>query len=99
LVCLATGNAGVNWTPFVITSILIQGVVIAFLSLLLWFWLLRHYLASRVSIFTFLTPLLGVTFGVWILDDPLHPEFVWGALMVLSGMILVNIPKKKQQVV
>jgi drug/metabolite transporter (DMT)-like permease len=89
----------VNWTPFVITSILIQGVVIAFLSLLLWFWLLRHYLASRVSIFTFLTPLLGVTFGVWILDDPLHPEFVWGALMVLSGMILVNIPKKKQQVV
>ena len=99
VVCALTGQAGVIWTPFVISSILIQGVVIAFMSLLIWFWLLRHYLASRVSIFTFLTPLMGVTFGVWILDDPLHPEFVWGAVMVLSGMVLVNIPKKKQQAV
>jgi drug/metabolite transporter (DMT)-like permease len=97
--CALTGQAGVIWTPFVISSILIQGVVIAFMSLLIWFWLLRHYLASRVSIFTFLTPLMGVTFGVWILDDPLHPEFVWGAAMVLSGMVLVNIPKKKQRAV
>ena len=99
VVCALTGQAGVIWTPFVISSILIQGVVIAFMSLLIWFWLLRHYLASRVSIFTFLTPLMGVTFGVWILDDPLHPEFVWGAVMVLSGMVLVNIPKKKQRAV
>jgi drug/metabolite transporter (DMT)-like permease len=75
-------------------SIVGQGFFIAFLSLLVWFWLLKHYLASRVSIFTFLTPLLGVSFGVLILDEPLHAEFVWGALLVMIGVIMVNWPSK-----
>jgi drug/metabolite transporter (DMT)-like permease len=75
-------------------SIVGQGIFIAFLSLLVWFWLLKHYLASRVSIFTFLTPLLGVSFGVLFLDEPLHAEFVWGALLVMIGVIMVNWPSK-----
>ena len=78
-------------------SILAQGVVISFFSLLLWFWLLRHYLASRVTIFSFLTPLIGVGFGVWLLDEPLHREFMWGALMVIVGVILVNLAPKAQR--
>jgi len=92
--CLLTGQFVVRWSTFLVISIVSQGVFIAFLSLLVWFWLLKHYLASRVSIFTFLTPLLGVTFGVLILDEPLHAEFVWGALLVMIGVIMVNWPSK-----
>lgn len=92
--CLATDQWGVRWSPFLVVSIVGQGIFIAFLSLLVWFWLLKHYLASRVSIFTFLTPLLGVSFGVLILDEPLHLEFVWGALLVMLGVITVNWPSK-----
>lgn len=92
--CLVTGQFEVRWTPFIVVSLISQGVFIAFLSLLVWFWLLKHYLASRVSIFTFLTPLIGVSFGVMILDEPLHTEFVWGALMVMLGVIVVNWPSK-----
>lgn len=92
--CLLTDQFRVQWSQFLVVSIISQGIFIAFLSLLVWFWLLKHYLASRVSIFTFLTPLLGVTFGVLILDEPLHAEFVWGALLVMIGVIMVNWPSK-----
>lgn len=94
LACLLTGQSEVRWNQFLVVSIISQGIFIAFLSLLVWFWLLKHYLASRVSIFTFLTPLLGVTFGVLILDEPLHAEFVWGAILVMLGVVMVNWPSK-----
>jgi len=28
------------------------------------------------------------------LDEPLHAEFVWGALLVMIGVIMVNWPSK-----
>lgn len=96
--CFLSGQFEVRWSQFLVISIVSQGIFIAFLSLLVWFWLLKHYLASRVSIFTFLTPLLGVSFGVLILDEPLHAEFVWGALMVMIGVIMVNWPSKLVEV-
>ena len=98
LLCLLLGQTNIHWSPFLISSILGQGVVISFFSLLVWFWLLRHYLASRVSIFTFMAPLIGVGFSVWLLDEPLHSEFIWGALMVMAGVILVNLAPQTRRV-
>ncbi|MDB6153011.1 MAG: EamA-like transporter family protein [Chthoniobacteraceae bacterium] len=71
-------------------SLVFQTVVVAFTSFLLWFWLLRKYLASRLSIFSFLTPLFGVLFGVLFLKEPLDPRFVLGAMLVLAGITIVN---------
>src|SRR5690625_287794 len=71
-------------------SMAYQTLLVAFGSLLAWYWLIRHYLASRVAVFTFLTPLLGVAFGVWLLDDPLEPGFVVGAVLVCVGITVVN---------
>lgn len=86
-----TGQLGhVVLTPLAWTSLLFQGVVISFASYLAWFWLLRRYLASRVSIFSFMTPLFGVTFGVILLGEPLTPAFGGGALLVLLGVVLVS---------
>jgi drug/metabolite transporter (DMT)-like permease len=70
--------------------VLLQGVVVSFLSYLAWFWLLRRYLASNMAVFSFMTPLFGVTFGVLILDEPLSLNFVAGALLVLLGIVLVS---------
>lgn len=72
-------------------SMVFQVVVIAFASYLAWFWLLRHYLASRLSAFSFLTPLFGVGFGVLLLGEQLTGRFIAGALLVLAGIVLVNV--------
>lgn len=79
-----------RWTPFAIASILLQGVVVSFFTYLVWFWLLRRYLASNMAVFSFMTPLFGVTFGVLVLDEPLTLNFVIGAVLVLSGITLVS---------
>ncbi len=79
-----TWSAGLGW------NLLFQIVVVAFASYLYWFWLLRKYLASRLSVFSFLTPIFGITFGVLVLKEPLDPRFVIGALLVLTGIAAVN---------
>lgn len=90
-----SGQTVVHWTPEVILALAAQGIAIAFFTLLVWFWLLTHYLASRLASFTFLTPLFGVAFGVWLLDDPLDAAFVLGAALVIVGVSVVNHPKSR----
>jgi drug/metabolite transporter (DMT)-like permease len=77
-------------TPMAVGSVLFQGVVVSFVSYLIWFWLLRRYLASNLAVFSFMTPLFGVTLGVLILDEPLSLNFVGGAVLVLLGITLVS---------
>ena len=80
----------VRWSPVAIGSIVLQGVVVSFFTYLAWFWLLRRYLASNMAVFSFMTPLFGVTFGVLVLDEPLTLNFIIGAALVLSGITLVS---------
>jgi drug/metabolite transporter (DMT)-like permease len=77
-------------TPLVVTSLLYQGGIVAFASYLAWFWLLTRYLAARLSVFAFLTPLFGVAAGVTVLGEPLRPVFVAGVALVGAGIYLVN---------
>jgi drug/metabolite transporter (DMT)-like permease len=67
-----------------------QSLIVSFASFLAWFWLLRRYLASRLGVFSFLTPLFGVLLGVWLLGESLEPAFVLGSGLVLAGIGLVS---------
>lgn len=79
----------------VLGSLFYQSVLVAFASYLAWFWLLRQYLASRLSVFSFLTPLFGVAFGVVLMHDPVGLRFALAAALVLAGIVLVNRPARK----
>jgi drug/metabolite transporter (DMT)-like permease len=86
----ATGQARFNPTPLVWASLVFHSLVVSFASFLVWFWLLRHYLASRLGVFSFLTPLFGIVFGAWLLREPIELSFLLGALPVLVGIVLVS---------
>lgn len=79
-----------RWSVLAVGSILLQGVVVSFASYLAWFWLLRRYLASNMAVFSFMTPLFGVSFGVLVLDESLSLNFIIGAALVLAGILLVS---------
>lgn len=87
---IGTGQAHFNPTPAVWASLLFHSVVVSFASFLLWFWLLRKYLASRLGVFSFMTPLFGVVLGAWLLQEPLEASFLVGAVPVLIGIVLVS---------
>ena len=77
-------------TPASVASLLFQAIVVSFASYLTWFWLLRRYLATRLSVFSFMTPIFGVAFGVIVLGDPVTPAFGAGAALVLAGITSVS---------
>jgi drug/metabolite transporter (DMT)-like permease len=62
------------------------------LTFLLWFGLVKAYSASKLSAFTFITPLFGVVASYFILHDTLTPAFGAAALLVIAGLYLVNRP-------
>ena len=72
-----------------------QIVIVAFASYLAWFWLLTRYLASRLLVFSFLTPLFGVGFGMILMRDQPSLNFFAAAAMVVGGIVLVNMPSRK----
>ena len=84
------GQAAIRPTALAWGNLAFQSVIVSFASFLLWFWLLKKYLASQLGVFSFLTPLFGVAFGVWLLGEPLEPRFVAGAGLVLLGIVGVS---------
>jgi len=69
-----------------------QAVWVVGATFLLWFMLVKTYSASKLSAFTFLTPLFGVAAGHFILDEPLTLAFGGAAILVTAGLYLVNRP-------
>jgi len=72
-----------------------QIVIVACISYLAWFWLLTRYLAGRLLVFSFLTPLFGVGFGMVLMGDHPSLHFFAAAAMVVGGIVLVNLPARK----
>ena len=77
-------------TPAAIIGVLFQTVMISIVSYLLWFWLLRHYLTSRLMLFSLMTPFFGVMFGAVFLHDRIDLRFGLGSVFVLGGILIVN---------
>lgn len=84
------GQGEFRLTPIVWSSLLYQSVIIGFASFLVWFWLLRNYLASRLGVLTFMTPIFGIIFGVVFLNEPLEFRFLLGTLFVTAGIMIVT---------
>jgi drug/metabolite transporter (DMT)-like permease len=73
-----------------LASIAYQTVWVVAVTYLAWFALVKTYSASRLSAFTFLTPIFGVIFGKLVLDEPVTPAFLAALALVAFGIIMVN---------
>jgi drug/metabolite transporter (DMT)-like permease len=83
-------QTAIQFTPLAWGSLIFQSLVVCFASYLAWFWLLKHYSASQLGVFSFLTPIFGVALGVGLLGEQLELSFMIGAALVVSGIILVS---------
>lgn len=87
---VCTGQAHVKPSEPAILVLLFQTLFISIMSYLVWFWLLRHYLTSRLMLLSLLTPLFGVLFGALLLGEPVEARFALGSILVLGGILIVN---------
>ncbi len=79
-----------HWGGPALWSLVFQIAVISFASYLVWFWLVRHYPATRISVFVLLTPVFGLLAGVALLGEPLSARLVVALAAVCGGIALVN---------
>ncbi|CAN5408664.1 DMT family transporter [soil metagenome] len=93
---LATLVSGENLPvmPGTITLSLLawQAIWVVGMTFMMWVGLVRVYSASKLSAFTFITPLIGVIGGTLIMHDPIGPAFAVAAVLVIIGLYLVNKP-------
>ena len=94
LLALAAALAGEAWPRdagrIAWGALAFQTVVVSFASYLTWFWLVRHYPATRVSAFTLLTPVAGLAAGVLLLGEPLTARLGIALLAVVLGLALMQ---------
>ncbi len=80
----------VQWGAALWASMFFQAVIVAFASYLVWFWLIRHYPATHLASFTFLTPLFGLLMGWALLGEAITLQLVLALCGVAVGIWLVN---------
>jgi drug/metabolite transporter (DMT)-like permease len=81
--------------PLALSLLAYQAFWVVGLTFLLWFALVKTYSASKLSAFTFITPLFGVVASYFIMHDRLSLAFGAAALLVIAGLYLVNKPETK----
>jgi drug/metabolite transporter (DMT)-like permease len=79
--------------PLALGVVAYQAIWVVGLTFTMWFALIQAYSASKLSAFTFITPLFGVVASYFILHDQLTPTFGAAALLVIAGLWLVNRPE------
>lgn len=91
LLSLALGETWtLQFSAFGITSLLLQTLVGAFASYLVWMWMLGRYPATKISAFAFLTPLFALLFGALWLGEAITPSLLAALALVAVGIVLVN---------
>lgn len=86
----------IHWSWRLFLSLGFQSIILCFISFLLWFWLLRVYLATQLSILSLIRALFGIAFGVILLNASLTYHFIVGTMFVLIGIFIVsNYPGRR----
>jgi drug/metabolite transporter (DMT)-like permease len=78
--------------PLTLALMVYQATWVVGTTFTLWFALVKIYSASKLSAFSFVTPLFGVIASYFIMHDTLTPVFGVAALLVIAGLFLVNRP-------
>ena len=92
---LLTGEPGiVNLSVPVLAAFAYTFVVVAFVSYIAWFWLVRNYPPTRVTAFTFLSPVFGVVAGNLMLGEAFTASLGVALTLVAFGIYLVNRPQR-----
>jgi drug/metabolite transporter (DMT)-like permease len=85
---LDSGHHATFTTPSIL-ALLYLAVCGSALPFTLYFWLLQHQTASRMSLVNYVTPVIAVTVGTLFLDEPFTARIVAGAALVILGVAVV----------
>jgi drug/metabolite transporter (DMT)-like permease len=87
---IAEGSPHAVWSTRIVAAFVYLVLVISIGASLLWFWLLSHGEASRVSAFYFLTPIFGLLIAYVLLGEKVGVRDIGGLTAIAFGIFLVQ---------
>src|SRR3954470_956061 len=86
---LREGAPHIVWTAPLVWSLAYLVLTLSVGASMLWFWILHHGEASRVSAYFFLTPVFGLLLAALLLGEQLVPLDAVGLAVIAAGLSLV----------
>jgi drug/metabolite transporter (DMT)-like permease len=91
-----TGSWGaVGWQGW--AALGYMSVVASVLAYLIYFWILQHMTATRLSAFSYLLPVLTTLLGIVLLGEKLTRSLLVGGALVLAGIYLIESGPRENQ--
>jgi drug/metabolite transporter (DMT)-like permease len=91
LAALATERGlSFRWTGMALFSLFYLAVFGTVVAFGLYFWLLRHTLANRLSVIAYVTPAVALCLGLLVRAEPIGPWTLAGLGGILAGVFLVH---------
>ncbi len=87
---LVSGRPHAHLTGELLASFAYLVFVLSIGATLIWFWLLTHGEASRVSAYYYLTPAFGLALAALLLHEPVHARDLLGLAAIAGGIVLVQ---------
>jgi len=78
------------------SAVLYVGLVSSLIGHAGMFWLIKHYEVSVIAPLSLLAPISTIVFGVLLLGDVMTPRMVIGALIALSGVLIVTVRQARK---
>jgi len=91
---LLEGPPHIRWTAPIVWSLAFLVLGLSVGASMLWFWILHHGEASRVSAYFFLTPAFGLLLSAVLLGEPLAPLDGVALAVIAAGLWLVAREEK-----
>jgi drug/metabolite transporter (DMT)-like permease len=81
-----------RWTPAAIASVVYLALAGTALTFGVYFWLLRYAEAHKLALIAYVTPVIALTLGWTLGDEPIRATTLLGTGMVVGGVVLVARP-------
>jgi drug/metabolite transporter (DMT)-like permease len=82
-------GASPQWSARAFGTVAYLAIVGTVLTFSLYFWLLRHVAAYRLSMISYITPAIALTVGTIVGKEPLTGWTIAGSATILAGVALV----------
>ncbi len=89
LAALTEGGQSLNWTSRAIFSVGYLAIVGTVATFSLYFWLLRHAPAYKLSVIAYITPGIALFLGWALADEGITSSTLLGAALILTGVVLI----------
>lgn len=80
-----------------LAGLLFQIVAVVSAGFIFWVWLLTVYPASGVASFSFLSPVIAVVFGWWLLGEEVGLSLIGSLVLVAAGILLINLAPRSRR--